>query len=58
MKEELAKLTNEELLALKAEYMPHYEWLKHFEGDDGDSDMYYCEHIWPIDLELKERGLL
>lgn len=59
--EEIAKLatmTDEELFALKAEYIPHYEWLAHFEGDDGDSDMYYCECIWPIDVELKKRGLL
>ena len=49
--------TTEELLELKARYMETYKELKRFEGDDGDSDMYYFEHISPINEELKQRGV-
>ena len=49
--------TTEELLELKAHYMETYKELKHYEGDDGDSDMYYFEHISPINEELRQRGV-
>ena len=56
-KEDFSKMTNEELIALKDFRLEHYAWLRHFEYDDGDSDMYYFEAISPIDDELKRRGI-
>ena len=54
---DLTKKTTEELLESRAYYLERYKELKHFEGDDGDSDMYYFEHISPINEELKQRGV-
>lgn len=58
MTQDLTKMKDADLFALKATYMETYKWLAHFEGDDGDSEMYYFENISPIDDELKRRGLL
>lgn len=58
MKQDLTKMTDAQLFQLKETYMETYKWLAHFEGDDGDSEMYYFENISPIDDELKARGLL
>lgn len=53
---DLTKKTTNELLELKSQYMKTYNELKAYEGDDGDSQMYYFEHISPINEELKRRG--